>query len=164
MAGLVDLLLATVVAVALGGVSYLFGLLVGIGNLFEGNNNLGWLAFSVYVVGAIVLIARRGRTPGQALFELEVVDVTTGRPPALPRAALRVVLPILVPLIEMITSFVLERLGYQLYHWLDGILTAFFLVPPIGLLWAAMRSVSKQTFWDRRSSTVVRYRMRRQTV
>jgi predicted Ser/Thr protein kinase len=164
MSALVDLLLATLVAGAIAGVTYLAILALGLDNWFAGNNSLGWLAFSIYVAGAIALIARRGRTFGQALFELEVIDVNTGQRPSWPRAAFRVALPVAVPVVEMIVSFVLDRLGYQLYGWIDGILTAFLAVPPIGLLWASLRSVSKQTIWDRRSGTVVRYRMRRQAV
>jgi hypothetical protein len=43
------------------------------------------------------------------------------------------------------------------------LLTPFALIPVL-LLWASRRSVSKQTIWDRRSGTAVRYRMRRQLV
>jgi hypothetical protein len=40
---------------------------------------------------------------------------------------------------------------------------ATLLLVPIALLWASLRSVGKQTFWDKLSGTMVRYRTRRTT-
>jgi predicted Ser/Thr protein kinase/uncharacterized RDD family membrane protein YckC len=160
MAVLVDLFVAMLAAGAVAGAAYFTGL----ADWFTGEGNMGWLIFPVYIIGAILLIARRGRTPGQALFELEVIDVTTGQRPAWSRAAFRVLLPVAIPLVDMICEHVLELYGYKLYTWINVALSATLILPVIGLLWASFRSVSKQTLWDRKSRTVVRYRMRRQMV
>jgi hypothetical protein len=164
MAGFVDLLVAGLVSGAIAGLVFGVAYLTGTLGWFAGTNNLNWLMALISGFGAIALIARNGRTPGQALFELEIVDVNTGQRPSWPRAATRVVLPVLVPTIDMLLESVLAPFGYELYGWVNAVMTAFIIVPPIGLLWASLRSVSKQTFWDRRSGTVVRYRMRRQVV
>jgi uncharacterized RDD family membrane protein YckC len=121
------------------------------------------LVFAIYAAGAIALTARTGRTPGKWLFELEVVDVVTGAPPTLGRAAIRVLLPILVPLVVGAIKFVVELEGYKLRKIVDALDVVVFLLAPLALLWASLRSVSKQTIWDRLSRTMVRYRTRRTT-
>jgi len=119
--------------------------------------------FLGYLVYATALIRRNGRTFGQWLFELEVADVATGHRPGLRRAAIRVALPIAGPLADMLVSFVLGRFGYRLVTLTEGVFVATVLAPPIALLWASLRSVRKQTVWDKLSRTMVRYRTRRAT-
>jgi hypothetical protein len=117
----------------------------------------------MYLLYATALIRRNGRTFGQWLFELEVADVATGQRPGLRRAALRVGLPIAGPLADLVVSFVLGRFGYRLLPLTEGVFVAMMLAPPIALVWASLRSVGKQTVWDRASRTMVRYRTRRAT-
>jgi hypothetical protein len=58
---------------------------------------------------------------------------------------------------------VLGRFGYRLLALTEGVFVAAVLAPPIALIWASLRSVGKQTVWDRASRTMVRYRTRRAT-
>jgi hypothetical protein len=127
----------------------------------RGAGDWGGLVFVAYAVIGMLLIARNGRTPGQWLFELEVIDVTTGGKPRLSRAALRMVLPIAVPCVGMLIKFALEQAGYKVKHGISEVLSATVVVAPLALVWASLRSVSKQTFWDKLSRTMVRYRTRR---
>jgi len=117
--------------------------------------------FAPYVLLAIVLVARKGRTLGQSLFELEVVDVATGGKPRLGRAAIRVVLPIALPMAGGVIEYVLGLYGYEFDTVLDVGFGITWLLPLLALLWASLRSVGKQTSWDKLSGTMVRYRTRR---
>jgi hypothetical protein len=63
----------------------------------------------------------------------------------------------------MLIKYGLELFGYKLNHGLGELLSATIGIAPIALLWASVRSVSKQTFWDKLSRTMVRYRTRRAT-
>ena len=151
MAALIDLLFA----------SLLTGLLVLplralLGYGFGGN--LGPFILVLYTLYAAALTARNGRTPGQWLFELEVVDATTGKKPTLGRAALHVALPGALPVI----ASALEALTH---HQLDTLTDVLMIVGcalvPLAMIWGTLRSLNKQTFWDRASHTLVRYRTRR---
>ncbi|MGH2901003.1 MAG: RDD family protein, partial [Solirubrobacteraceae bacterium] len=153
MTTLVDLLIATAVVAAVMG---LVALTIG-----HGAGDWGGLVFVGYAVIGALFIARNGRTPGQWLFELEVIDVTTGGRPPLSRAALRMVLPIAVPCVGMLIKFGLEEAGYKLTHGVGELLSATVVIAPLALGWASLRSVGKQTFWDKLSKTMVRYRTRR---
>jgi len=123
--------------------------------------DMGGFVFLVYAVMCTILIARTGRSPGQWLFELEVVDVVTGGKPSLGRAALRTVLPIAVAWPANVLKYVLDVFGYKLDTLVGELAAATVIIAPIGLVWASLRSVSKQTFWDKLSRTMVRYRTRR---
>jgi eukaryotic-like serine/threonine-protein kinase len=120
------------------------------------NGNLS--VFVIYVVLATVLVARTGRTPGKWLLELEVVDVDTGQRPAWRRAALRALVMTAGPLIAGGLGAVL---GHATSSAREALEAALLLAPVVALGWAALRSVSKRTVWDRLSHTIVRYRMRR---
>jgi serine/threonine-protein kinase len=153
MTTLVDLMIATAVVAAVMGLIAL--------TTHRGGGDWGGLVFVGYAVIGALFIARNGRTPGQWLFELEVIDVTTGGKPPLSRAALRMVLPIAVPCIGMLIKYGLEQAGYQLTHGIGELLSATVVIAPLALGWASLRSVGKQTFWDKLSKTMVRYRTRR---
>jgi hypothetical protein len=153
MTTVIDLLIATGVVAAVMGLISL--------TTQRGSGDWGGLVFVGYAAIGALLIARSGRTPGQWLFELEVIDVTTGGKPPLSRAALRMVLPIAVPCIGMLIKFALEQAGYRLYKGVSELLSATVIIAPLALCWASLRSVSKQTFWDKLSKTMVRYRTRR---
>jgi hypothetical protein len=153
MAALVDLLLSTCAVLALIGLAQLV--------FSRGGGEVGGFVFAVYAFSRLALIAYSGRTFGQWLFELEVIDTATGGRPTLGRAALRVVLPVAAPVIGLLIKFALELYDYQV----DGLGLAAIamstVLGPVLLLWASMRSVSKQATWDRISRTMVRYRARR---
>ncbi|HEX4422568.1 MAG TPA: protein kinase [Kofleriaceae bacterium] len=159
MAKSVDLLLALLVALAMFELAKRLGVLPAW--MRNGDNDGGGPMLIAYALGTTALIARRGRTPGQALFELEVIHVATGARPSLGRAALRTVLPIALPLAATLASYGLAWQGYQLDDVGQTLYTISWCLPVVGLLWAALRSVSKQTIWDRQTGTMVRYRTRR---
>jgi hypothetical protein len=152
MATGVDLLLAGVSAVL---VERLFTL------AFRVPDN-GVLMFAAYWLYATGFIARRGRTPGQSLFELEVVDITTGARPRWSRAGLRVGLAMAGPTGTAAATFLHPASGAA--DVVRGfVMFALAATPAFALLWASLRSPAKRTFWDRRSDTLVRYRTRRAT-
>lgn len=130
--------------------------------LHGSGDQLTMIAFCVvYLLYGSALVARSGRTLGESLFELEVVDTATGRKPSLGRAAIRVGVLIAAPLVYASTEAVLGLRGYELVSAVDAVLTAAVVAVPIALLWASLRSVGKQTPWDKLSGTMVRYRTRR---
>ena len=152
IATLVDLLFAlTVVAIAQAIVT-------------NGNTNVrAWYLFALYAPTMIVLLVRTGRTLGQSLLEIEVIDVATGGKPSLGRAALRVVLPGAIPVTGSLVSSFLGHYGYRLHGVYQAFVVVGWLLPPIALLWASLRSLGKHTVWDKLSRTMVRYRTRRTT-
>jgi len=86
------------------------------------------------------------------------VDAATGKKPALGRAAIRTLVPIALPLVS-------SSLNHVVPHRLDT-LTELVIAGgcgavPLALIWASLRSLNKQTIWDRASHTLVRYRTRR---
>jgi uncharacterized RDD family membrane protein YckC len=105
----------------------------------------------------LLAIAWRGATPGKAIFELEVVDVATGRKPRWTAVLLRT-------LVLYGSMGVFGGLGYLLTspRWLDGVLDAIGLVLPIAALaHAALRVHGKRAPWDRVAGTMVRYKTAR---
>jgi predicted Ser/Thr protein kinase len=150
-----DLLIAVLLAAAV---------LVPVRLVLHGDDDgLGPSILVAYTIYAIALVARKGRTLGQWLFELEVADVATGKQPGLRRAAIRVGLPVAGPLTGSLTSYVLRWYGYELATVPGLVFFATAFAPPIALLWASLRSLGKHTVWDKLSGTMVRYRTRRPT-
>ncbi|MBC8070029.1 MAG: RDD family protein, partial [Deltaproteobacteria bacterium] len=151
MATLIDLLIASFLAVAI---------LVPL-NFLVGN---GWgkdegpYVFLIYALYGTVLVARNGRTPGGWLFELEVVDAATGNKPTLRRAAIRAAVPLGVPTLGMVIT---EILPGRIDSLTQILTVGGCAAIPIALVWASLRSLTKQTVWDRASHTLVRYRTRR---
>jgi uncharacterized RDD family membrane protein YckC len=146
MATLVDLLL---VGLVIGAFTGLLQFVLGVHGEFGGMFLLAYALFSA------ALIARNGRTPGQWLFELEVVDAATGGRPALRPAFVRAAVPVSA---AFVTSF-----GDGILPWSDGLFAVSLIAPWLAVLWASLRSLGKQTLWDRLSNTLVRYRTRRTT-
>jgi predicted Ser/Thr protein kinase len=155
MTALADLLFASLVVLAV------LGLLELVGAGPPGDNSP--FIFAIYLISGSLLIARYGRTLGQAIFELEVVDVATGGRPTLGRAAIRIVLPIAITFIGTVIKYVLARLGYELWGVASAVFPAALLLSGAALLWASLRSHGKQAIWDRLSRTMVRYRTQRTT-
>ena len=158
LAGLADLIIAAVA----GGLMLLAASALGLlGDNVEGSP----LIFTLLVVYLAIATARWGRTLGQALLEIEVVDVRTGGRPRIGSAIVRTVLPLAFPLVGVWASYVAELAGYQLMGFVDLIIgLAFVLMTPVGMIWASIRSPGKRTLWDRVTRTMVRYRTRRSTV
>jgi serine/threonine-protein kinase len=127
----------------------------------RGDDDFGALFFTVYGLGKIALLTRKGRTPGQWLFELEVVDLATGSRAALRRVVIRVVIPIALPLAGSLINWGLGMSGHKTSEVAEAVSVVAGCAPPIALLWASLRSHSKLTIWDRWSGTMVRYRTRR---
>jgi len=117
----------------------------------------------LYALGAAALTARNGRTPGQSLFELSIIDLATGRRPSLRRAALRVALPIAPLLVGSLASFVIHLYARHTPGWFQALAVLSCAALPVLLAWASLRSHSKQAVWDRLSGTRVSYHARRTT-
>jgi hypothetical protein len=117
----------------------------------------GLVIMSAYGLLAWVLLSRYGRTSGQALFELEVVDVATGLRPSAGRSAIRVGIPLGI----LLGTGLAERVFHLTSSaWeLTTVLVVLFV--PLAMLYASLRVPGRRTFWDRASGTIVRYRMRR---
>jgi hypothetical protein len=155
MAALVDLILASIIT---------FALRLPIVLLFDGHDfEADLYIMIVYALYRSVFVARSGRTLGLWLFELEVVGTETGGKPALRQAVIRVLVPAGVVAIATVPNRVLELYGYKLDLIPQIVVIAIACLPPLALLWASLRSVGKQTIWDKLSHTMVRYRTRRTT-
>ena len=120
----------------------------------------GPYALALYAVYTTVLLARKGRTLGHWLFDLEVVDLATGNRPRPSRAALRAVLPIAPLFLCILANYVLRFYRHEVH---GSVLIAALVLVPLALIWASLRSHSKLTVWDKLSGTMVRYRTRRTT-
>jgi len=153
MAGLADLIIASMVALAL----MLPVQLLTHSKLGETGASV-FIALSLY---QIVALARRGRTLGQWMLELEVVDVVTGGKPSLGRAATRVIIPNVLYCAKDTVDSVLGYAGYELRSVPHAIVSCLAIVPPVLLIWASFRSMAKLTVWDKLSRSMVRYRTRR---
>ncbi len=122
--------------------------------------NANALVLTVMAAYTLAALARLGRTFGQMLLELEVVDVATGGRLRFGQAALRVAIPLALPLALTWTSFVLGVFERELETAPDRMLTLALAFVPIALIWAAATVPGKRTIWDKASRTLVRYRTR----
>jgi len=149
MATLIDFIIVGIVVA-------LLSLLAGL--VFELHGDEGPYQFIAYGLYVTLLTARLGRTPGQWLFELEVVDTATGLRPSRWRSLIRVVVPCGAAFLVIVAK--------DLLHWLrraDWPFIVAMFAPWLLLIWASLRSLGKQTIWDKLSHTLVRYRTRRTT-
>ena len=155
MANGVDLLVATIV-VNIGDV--LFGFVTG----YESENNftpiLTFLAFYFAILGA-----RWGTTLGKSLFELELVEVTTGTRPswrtAVKRTATIFAWPVTIAwFVELLRSMTPEPT--LLRQIMSPLALVWFPICGLLLLRAALRVPGKRAPWDVLAGTIVRYRAR----
>jgi hypothetical protein len=146
MATLVDFVLVGIVVVALLALISLVGTVPG------DNAPAQFVGFGLYIT---LITARLGRTAGQWLFELEVVDAATGNRPTRWQSFLRVALPCGPAGLTLIAKD-LAHIRYS-----DVLFIITFFLPWVFLIWASLRSLGKQTLWDKISRTLVRYRTRR---
>ena len=106
----------------------------------------------------IVETARRGKTPGKTLFEIEVVALATGEPPARRAAFIRSLVQCGVPLITSLAAAILESVGAtRAAHVFDSISVISIPILVVALA-VAIASPNKRAIWDRVAGTVVRYR------
>jgi len=111
-----------------------------------------------------VVVARWGKTPAKALFELEVVDLATGARPSWRQSALRALVMLGPPTMLAWTSSLAHELASPLISDLTGIVAgAWFGLCGALLLHAAARVPGKRPPWDRVAKTMVRYRTQRIT-
>jgi RDD family len=118
----------------------------------------GYYAISGLALLQLVGMMWRGTTPGKVVFELEVVDVATGRAPR-PRAALARTLVLYAGMLVVGWGehFVTlpNWVGFVLYLLTYGL-------PLFALVRASLRVAGKRTPWDRIAGTIVHYKSARQ--
>ncbi|MFN0245954.1 MAG: protein kinase domain-containing protein [Kofleriaceae bacterium] len=123
--------------------------------------NVGPLLIGAIGVLTFLQIARYGRTAGQAAFELEVVDVTTGERPRRSCVAIRVAIPLAFAVASLAVNSVGKLVGWEAFATVGDVLALGFLLVPLSMMWSSARAPNKRTLWDRWSGTMVRYRMHR---
>ncbi len=153
MAALVDMLV-TLVFIGVGAIA---AEALGYGPDF----NINPAIITIFGGFTFFLLARYGRTAGQALFELEVADVATGSLPRKRQAAIRVLIPLSFPIIDMVLAWAGNMFSMPALVTAGDIVGFGFFLVPIAVIWASVRTPAKRTVWDRASSTIVRYRMPR---
>lgn len=123
--------------------------------------NIGPVLVVAFGVLTFVQLVRYGRTAGQGMFELEVADVATGGKPRRSQAAIRVLIPLGIPLADVALTAIGKIFSIPAASTAGDIITFGVFLVPISMMWASARSPAKRTIWDRASGTIVRYRMRR---
>ncbi|MGE0551003.1 MAG: protein kinase [Kofleriaceae bacterium] len=149
------ILISLLVELAVTGVGLLVGRSLGIYD----NAILATIMIAYLTVTAV----RWGRSPGKALFELEVVEVRTGQRPRWRSAFIRTLGILGVPLLLAISEAWLRAMRDNVSS--RGIIeigvVVWFIGWAAGLLYAALRVPGKRAPWDRWSGTMVRYRTTR---
>ncbi|MBA3396089.1 MAG: protein kinase [Deltaproteobacteria bacterium] len=123
-----------------------------------GNIQVGPLVLPLYGVYAWIATRRFGRTLGQSLFEIEVVDVVTHGRPRWGQAAKRALTTVALPGIAVAIPVALDIAGYQIWDLGELVIIALAVANGFLLLWASARAAGKRALWDRLSGTMVRYR------
>ena len=148
-AGFIDLVILAVVF----GIAHKIAFSGTVPNLYDFSTNVifvGYFAFcQVYY----------GRTAGAALLELEVVDVETSKRPTWKPALLRATWLFVPPLVldSVVSYFALPQ---PIRSGLKIVIALWVVCAFAEMIHAAWRSPGKRTWWDRRSRTMVRYRMK----
>jgi hypothetical protein len=138
------------------------GLIVMASDDREVSGNL--IMFPLFAVYQTLAIKRWGTTAAKALFELEVVSMTTGGRPSWRESITRSLVMCGPLLVTEWVAFGFEALGLDLAREITQIITiALFPILILLLLVAAIRTPGKRTLWDRWAGTMVRYRTRRMT-
>jgi uncharacterized RDD family membrane protein YckC len=105
----------------------------------------------------LVATAWRGTTPGKTMFELQVIDVASGRKPRWTALLVRTV-------VLYGSMGVFAGLAYVIAspHWLGQALEVIAVMLPFAALArAALRSHGKRPPWDHLAGTMVRYKTTR---
>jgi uncharacterized RDD family membrane protein YckC len=117
------------------------------------------LLLPIFAIYYVLTTALWGRTLGKAVFELEVVDVATGKRPAPARIARRAAFLFAVPTLADWVSSWCEDAGWHLADTLVGAIgIAWGVLCCLHLLYASARRSGKRAMWDRLSGAMVRYR------
>lgn len=153
MATLVDLV-TTLVFVGLGAV-----IVEALG--YGPDFNVGPVLILGFGLLMYIQLVRYGRTAGQGMFELEVADVATGERPGKRRAAIRVLVPLAIPIIDLVLTGIGSFFSIPAASTAGDLVGFGFVLVPIAMIWASVRTPGKRTVWDRASGTIVRYRMSR---
>jgi len=115
------------------------------------------ILWAVLFTIAVLCTWRWGRTLGRALLEIEVVSVTTGRPPPWPRALLRTVVEYgPVALLGVLDTGSHEDEGIQIGG--GKVAAVVILLVIAAAAWSAWRRPDKRAPWDLAAGTMVRYR------
>ncbi|HSD88757.1 MAG TPA: protein kinase [Kofleriaceae bacterium] len=115
--------------------------------------------FAIGALYSLFATRRWGRTAGKALFELEVVDLATGRRPSWKQSFLRTLAFIGIPAVLAWSIELAHELADLFANDLAVLLAlGWFVLCTLALIHAASRVQGKRTPWDRVAGTMVRYR------
>ncbi len=155
IAMLADLILMLIV---LGIFKALTVLITGDGS----GDGFGDFTVELLAIYTTLALGRWGTTAGKALFELQVVSVTTGQRPTWGQVVRRQALMLGVLLALGWSVAVVKYLEVPLASDILEILTIVIVAASgIAMLHAALRVPGKRTPWDRVGGTMVRYRTSR---
>ncbi|MBL8622383.1 MAG: protein kinase [Myxococcales bacterium] len=144
VAGLVDLIIAALVAMPLG--------------LFVEDANVGLALY--FLVLAPLMLRRFGTTPGHALFETEVVPLHRERATFV-QGALRYLTMTGPLMLGLAIEGWADLADSEPTRWVAGALTVLGVAYPlIELARVALTTADARTLWDRAAGTRVRYRLR----
>jgi eukaryotic-like serine/threonine-protein kinase len=131
----------------------------------SGSNGFGNFAPTVVAIYTTLAIGRWGTTAGKALFELEVVSVTTSQRPTWKQAVRRQLLIGIWPISFAFADQAVEHFGLPLPADLFDILVIAAVVAiALSFIHASLRVPGKRTPWDRLAGTMVRYRTTRGSI
>jgi uncharacterized RDD family membrane protein YckC len=115
--------------------------------------------FAIGALYSLLATRRWGRTAGKALFELEVVDLSTGQRPTWKQSFLRMFVLVGIPAVLAWTLELAHEVADLFPNDLADLLAlAWFVLCTLALIHAAARVQGKRTPWDRVAGTMVRYR------
>lgn len=126
----------------------------------------GWQLNDMVAVSAmfgalrIGIVPWLGRSPGQSLFELEVVSTRDGKWPGRRQMLRRELLLFAPPLAAALVGLVAAAGVRWLRHVDDAAVGLAYFGLVAHLYFASVRRARRRTFWDRHSDTLVRYRTR----
>jgi hypothetical protein len=138
--------------------------LMGISWLIEtvwGRSMDGMIAFAlVFSTYRFVTVTWLGRSLGQAIFELEVINMVDGRRPSRGQLLRRLAWQFGLPMLTQIGAVIFHDSRTLLGHLIKGSQLVAFGLLLVSLYYASVRLAQRRTWWDRKSATMVRYRPR----
>jgi uncharacterized membrane protein YoaK (UPF0700 family) len=115
--------------------------------------------FAIAAVYSLAALRRWGQTAGKALFELEVIDVTTGQRPSWKQSLLRMLVMLGPPSALSWAFALLVQLHANVPNDMPPIVATLWLgLCVVMLMHASARVHAKRAPWDRVAGTMVRYR------
>ena len=144
VAGLVDLILAALVAMPIG--------------VFAENANIGLGLY--FLVLAPLMLRRFGTTPGHALFETEVVPLH-GERTTFFQGAVRYLTMCGPLMVGLVIDAWADLADAETLRWVAGATTVVGVAYPLlELARVALTTADARALWDRAAGTRVRYRLR----